>query len=114
MDDVAGRLERHIPALRRYAWALVRQREGADDLVQDCLERAVARWALRRRDGDLRAWLFAILHNLFVDALRRRRRQGLHVDLDHISDLAASGVDPEGGIGLRDAAAHATLRRSPP
>ncbi|MDB5590367.1 sigma-70 family RNA polymerase sigma factor [Enterovirga sp.] len=102
MDEVSTRLERHIPALRRYAWALLRDREAADDLVQDCLERAVGRWALRRRDGDLRAWLFAILHNLFIDGLRRRRREGLRVDLDHAAELPSPGSDPESATGLRD------------
>lgn len=111
MSDIAGLLERHVPALRRYAWALLRDREGADDLVQDCLERAVGRWALRRREGDLRAWLFAIQHNLFVDGLRRRRREGLHVDLDHAAELPSTGTDPETGAGLRDVLA--ALERLP-
>lgn len=102
MDEISTLLERHIPALRRYAWALVRDREGADDLVQDCLERAVARWALRRREGDLRAWLFAILHNLFIDSFRRRRREGLRVDLDHAADIASPGSDQESSTGVRD------------
>src|SRR4051794_14346135 len=62
MSDVASLVEPHIPALRRYAWALLRDDQAADDLVQDCLERAVRRWHLRRRDGNVRAWLFAILH----------------------------------------------------
>lgn len=102
MDEVSTLLERHIPALRRYAWALLRDREAADDLVQDALERAVARWALRRRDGDLRAWLFAILHNLFIDALRRRRRRGLQVALDEAAELPAPAGDPDAASGVRD------------
>lgn len=102
MDEIATLLDPHVPALRRYAWALLRDREGADDLVQDCLERAVSRWRLRRHDGDLRAWLFAILHNLFIDGLRRRRREGQAVDLDHVADLADPGIDPESRAILRD------------
>lgn len=102
MDEVAGLIEPHIPALRRYARALVRDREGADDLVQDCLERALSRWALRRRDGDLRAWLFAILHNLFLDGVRRRARQGYRVDLDEARELAEPGHDPEAQVAARD------------
>lgn len=102
MDEIAGLLEPHIPALRRYAWALLRDPEAADDLVQDCLERAVSRWTLRRRDSDLRAWLFAIEHNLFVDGLRRRRREGLKVDLDEGLDVPAGGHDGEGQLAIRD------------
>ena len=64
MADAASLLEPLIPALRRYAYALVRDPEAADDLVQDTLERALSRWHLRHAEGDLRAWLFAILRNL--------------------------------------------------
>ena len=102
MDEIASQIDPHVPALRRYAWALVRDREGADDLVQDCLERAISRWRLRRRDGDLKAWLFAILHNRFVDDLRRRRREGLRVDLDAAVDIPATGDDAESRVAVRD------------
>ncbi|MDB5557199.1 MAG: polymerase subunit sigma-24 [Enterovirga sp.] len=102
MDEIAALLEPHIPALRRYAWVLLRDHEAADDLVQDCLERAVSRWRLRRRDGDLKAWLFAIQHNLFIDGLRRRRRELLRVDSDQVPDIAAHGVEQESRAALRD------------
>lgn len=102
MDEIAALIEPHVPALRRYAWALLRDGEEADDLVQDCLERALSRWHLRRDDGDLRAWLFAILHNLFVDGLRRRRREGLRVEIEAIHDLAAPGQEPESRLAVRD------------
>ena len=75
-DDQALLLEEQIPALRRYAFALVRDHEAADDLVQDCLERALSRWYLRRPEGDLRAWLFTILRNLYINAYRARKRRG--------------------------------------
>lgn len=82
MDEAAALLEPLIPSLRRYAYALTRDDETADDLVQDTLERALSRWALRRRDGDLRAWLFAIERNLHVSAIRSRRRRGRETGLD--------------------------------
>ena len=62
----------YIPNLRRYARALVRERHAADDLVQDTLERAVRKFHLWR-PGDLRAWLFSIMHNVFVNQLKARR-----------------------------------------
>jgi RNA polymerase sigma-70 factor (ECF subfamily) len=62
-----------VPRLRRYARALTRNRDDADDLVQDTLERAWARSALWRGVGDMRAWLFGIMHNLHVDGARRPR-----------------------------------------
>lgn len=64
-------LRAEIPRLRRYAQALVGDRAAADDLVQDTLERAWARFGQWRPGSDLRAWLFGIMHNLRVDQLRR-------------------------------------------
>ena len=61
-----------IPNLRRYARALVGDRDGADDLVQDTLERAVRKFHLWR-PGDLRAWLFSIMHNVFINQLKARK-----------------------------------------
>lgn len=61
-----------IPNLRRYARALVGDRHAADDLVQDTLERAVRKFHLWR-PGNLRAWLFSIMHNVFVNQLKAGR-----------------------------------------
>ena len=69
-----------IPNLRRYARALVGDRDGADDLVQDTLERAVRKFHLWR-PGDLRAWLFSIMHNVFVNQLKARK-SGSEVEID--------------------------------
>ncbi len=82
MADPGPLIEPHIPALRRYAFALLRDRDRADDLVQDTLERALSRWLLRRPDGDVRAWLFTILRNLHVSRWRSERRRGSIVGLD--------------------------------
>ena len=62
--------EPHIPRLRRYALALLRDRGQADDLVQDTLERALRKINLFHRGTDLRAWLFAIMHNVYVNQVR--------------------------------------------
>jgi RNA polymerase sigma-70 factor (ECF subfamily) len=62
-----------IPRLRRYARALVGDPGGADDLVQDTLERALGKFHLWKPGTDLRAWLFAIMHNVYVNQVRRRR-----------------------------------------
>ncbi|MBI2316843.1 MAG: RNA polymerase sigma factor [Betaproteobacteria bacterium] len=63
----------HIPRLRRYARALVRDPDAADDLVQDTLERAANKLHLWRPGSDMRAWLFAILHNLFINQTKKLR-----------------------------------------
>ena len=65
----------HIPRLRRYARSLVGDRYIAEDLVQDTLERAWNKFSLWRPGSDLRAWLFTIMHNVFVNEARRRRHE---------------------------------------
>jgi len=62
-----------IPSLRRYARGLAGERERADDLVQDTLERAWRKFPLWQRRGDVRAWMFGIMHNLYIDRLRGQR-----------------------------------------
>ena len=88
------RLEPHIPHLRRYARALVKDPEQADDLVQDCLVRAMSRWHLWRPTGTRRAWLFTILHNIHVNGVAQRARRGYTVPLDDRTGGAeAAGQD---------------------
>jgi len=101
MADAEALLEPLIPALRRYAYALVRDHHAADDLVQDTLERALSRWSLRRSDGDLRAWLFTIQRNLHVSALRQRQRRGTHVELDEAT-LPSTRALQESGLEVQD------------
>jgi RNA polymerase sigma-70 factor, ECF subfamily len=62
-----------VPGLRRYARGLTGDGDRADDLVQDTLERAWARFSMWQKRGELRAWLFGIMHNHFVDRLRAQR-----------------------------------------
>ncbi|MFQ5955571.1 MAG: sigma-70 family RNA polymerase sigma factor [Kiloniellales bacterium] len=102
MEEIAALVEPHIPALRRYAWALLRSDSAADDLVQDCLERAIGRWHLRRPDGDLRAWLFTIMHNQFVSARRRDRRRGVEASIDSLASEPATMADQESVLAVHD------------
>jgi RNA polymerase sigma factor (sigma-70 family) len=96
MKDMLSLVEPLIPALRRYARALVRDHALADDLVQDCLERAVSHWH-QRREGDPRPWLFAILHNLAVNQFRRLKTRGRHVAIEETSesDLGEDAVQEQ-------------------
>lgn len=77
----------YIPRLRRYARALTGNRDAADDLVQDTLERAWSRFHLWRRGSDLRAWLFTIMHNLFINHTRTRNRESEFVAEDKVSGI---------------------------
>lgn len=64
-------LVEQIPSLRRYARALTGHADQADELVQDCLERAWSRLHLWRRGTTMRPWLFTIMHNLYVNTVRQ-------------------------------------------
>ncbi len=91
---MAALIEPHIPALRRFAWALLRDRTAADDLVQDCLERAISSWHVRRHEADAKAWLFAILHNLFRMGRRSASRRSHAHPLDEQGDEGFQIADP--------------------
>ena len=65
-----GQVAQQLPALRRYARALTGDAWAADDLVQDTLERACRKWLLWRSDSNLRAWLFSLMHNLYLNQRR--------------------------------------------
>ena len=71
-----------VPRLRRYARALAGNRDDADDLVQDTLERAWAKSALWNGVADMRAWLFSVMHNLHVDGIRRPKLATVTMDDD--------------------------------
>lgn len=103
VNDMVHLIEPLIPALRRYARALVRNRSVADDLVQDCLERAVSRWHQRRFDGDPRTWMFSILHNLAVDRSRQQKRSPVEVTMEEASERELSQIaGQDKAIEVRD------------
>jgi RNA polymerase sigma-70 factor (ECF subfamily) len=88
-----GEIEASIPALRRYAWSLLRNGHDADDLVQDCLVRALDRGATEPPISAVRPWLFTIMHNLFISRWRTMRRRGAVVSSD-AAEAAEVAVDP--------------------
>ncbi len=85
MDSFLDEIEACVPALRRYARALTRDADRADDLVQDCLERALNKRGLFRPIGPMRPWLFSILLNLLRNQARSARREGNPLPLDSLS-----------------------------
>src|SRR5437868_10419652 len=101
MTDFSQLLEAEIPRLRRYARALTRDAVCADDLLQDCLARALAKQHLWQPGTDLRAWLFTILHNQHCNELRRSMREGLSLELDQVPPLSVPS-NAIAGLELRD------------
>ena len=93
----------HIPRMRRYARLLTGNRERADDLVQDTLERACVKWSLWRpqaapaQEGSgLRGWLLTLMHNVFVNQVR--------------GAPAEAGVDEDAEEASHEPFAHAAER----
>jgi RNA polymerase sigma-70 factor, ECF subfamily len=83
-----------IPSLRRYARALTRDAEIADDLVQDTLVRALRSEHLFH-GGDIRSWLYTILTNLNRNRLRSLARRPALTSIEDDDAPDASG--PEAG-----------------
>jgi RNA polymerase sigma-70 factor (ECF subfamily) len=86
-------IEHQIPRLRRYARALTRNRERADDLVQDTLSRALVKEQFWQPGTNLRAWLFTIMHNQNVNNVRLAVRESRMVDMEQLSPMPAT-TDP--------------------
>ena len=103
MSYFARLLEAEIPRLRRYARALTRGDSArADDLVQNSLVRAIAKQHLWEPGSDLRAWLFTILHNQFVNDVRRSAREGTIVDIDEAATNLTTKSNAMASLELRD------------
>jgi RNA polymerase sigma-70 factor, ECF subfamily len=88
MGNFESRLEVEIPSLRRYARILLRDAERADDLLHDCLERALSYRHLFVRSDNLHAWLFRIMRNVYLNNLRATRRRPLTIGIDEGSSPA--------------------------
>ena len=93
--DATRLVVQHIPRLRRYARALTGDVNRADDLVQDSLERAWSRLHLWRGEGDMRAWLFTIMHNIYVNNVRKYAREPSFVSISETDqpNTPALGID---------------------
>ena len=102
MSDLARLLEAEIPRLRRYARALTRDVTRADDLVQSCLTRAIAKQHLWQPGTDLRAWLFTILHNQHVNDVRRSVHEGIHVAVEEMAPVMIVHPNALAVLELRD------------
>jgi RNA polymerase sigma-70 factor (ECF subfamily) len=102
MSDFHSRLEEQIPRLRRYARALTRDVNRADDLVQDTLVRALAKQHLWQVGTNLRAWLFTLMHNQHVNDVRRSNREGGNIDVDDMASVLVANTDPTSSRQLHE------------
>lgn len=98
MEQAKHAIAAEIPRLRRYARALSGSDLEADDLVQETLTRALTHIEQWQTDESPRKWLFSILHNHFIDGVRRTSRRPLHLSID-AGDAVV--IDVGGDAGLR-------------
>ncbi|PHV18867.1 RNA polymerase subunit sigma-24 [Janthinobacterium sp. BJB1] len=96
-------LQACLPGLRRYARALAGPLH-ADDLVQDTVERAWRKLDQWQRGGEMRPWLFSIMHNLHVDQLRRPGLPLQELDDDTVLPAPERAPGQAIAIGEMDAA----------
>ena len=102
MSEFHGLVEREIPRLRRYARALTRSADRADDLVQETLLRAISKSHLWQIGTDIRAWLFTIMHNHYVNMVRRAMRDEATIDIEQVSSSLVAITDPTASSQLRE------------
>jgi RNA polymerase sigma-70 factor (ECF subfamily) len=102
MTDINRAVEAEIPCLRRYARKLTRDDAAAEDLLQECLVRGLGKHHLWREGTNLRAWLCTILHNLYVNEIRRSVREGVVVELSKLEGKLTRAPTQDKGLELRD------------
>jgi RNA polymerase sigma-70 factor (ECF subfamily) len=100
MESMNAVITEQIPRLRRYARALTGDRSSADDLVQDTLERAWGKLHLWRRGSDMRAWMFSIMHNTFINHIRKKQLDAVSMD-DEALDIPIRATQ-EDALQMRD------------
>jgi RNA polymerase sigma-70 factor (ECF subfamily) len=103
--DFRSRLTAEIPYLRRFARGMAGDAALADDLVQDCLERALAKEHLYDPARQLRTWLYAILRNIHVSGLRRQGRARVVKSVDELApEEEAVAGEQEDQVAVRSIA----------
>jgi len=105
MPNTITAIEACIPALRRYARALLRHAQDADDLVQETLLRALEGLRTRHQDGEVRPWLFAIMHNQFISHRRKAKVRRDDAERDP-AGLAVIGLDAHAVRGRQEDGLH--------
>ena len=101
MNDITKQFIEHIPRLHRYARVLLKNSADADDLLQDCLERACSRANTSPPTINLRAWLFTIMHNLFANRIRAKTQRPEMTEYNDEITMHESAA-PENGLLVRD------------
>jgi RNA polymerase sigma-70 factor (ECF subfamily) len=106
IDDrtLSAGIAAELPRLRRHAYSLLYNRADAEDMVQDCVEAALAKRATLKDPERLRGWLFAILNNLFLTRMRTQSRRGTALSIDDFADSLVASVPASDRDTARDLA----------
>lgn len=94
-DSIGSALVAALPQLRRYALAVCRHPDTADELVQEACERALSAGGPATDATPFLPWMFTILRNRWIDRLRRQQSEGTPVDIDDHPEAAATGGEDE-------------------
>src|SRR5215469_13953726 len=106
VDGLREEIVTLLPRLRRFARALTRSAQDADDLVQTAIERALAHAGQLRADAPIAAWLFGILRNAWIDEQRARGRRGrLFLVTEAAEEVADARAGPVESLAVQDALA---------
>ena len=100
--DVNAAFEAEMPRLRRYALKLTRDRGAADELVQECLARGLGKLSLWQEGSNLQAWLFTIMHNLYVNDIRRAVKEGSVIPISNVEPPMSYPPPQDKALQLRD------------
>jgi len=100
MKNMDAVITEQIPRLRRYARALIGDRIAADDLVQDTLERAWGKLHMWRQGSDMRAWMFSIMHNTFINHVRKNQPDTVSMSDDALD--VPTRATQEDSLQMRD------------
>jgi RNA polymerase sigma-70 factor, ECF subfamily len=111
--EFATLLIAELPYLRRFARSLTGDAALADDLVQDTAARAIEKQHLYDPSRPLRAWLYAVLRNLFINGLRKRKQFHVVKTVDDLTD-GEDAVQPEQEQGMALRLITDALDRLPP
>ncbi|MCK8463188.1 RNA polymerase sigma factor [Aliiroseovarius sp. S1339] len=91
----------HIPALRAFARSLTKDAVRADDLVQECMVKAIGNFEKFREGTNLRAWLFTILRNAFYSERRKAVRESEDPEGEIVGALAVK-PDHDGRLQMSE------------
>lgn len=101
-NELHREIEGMIPALRSRARRMTRNYDNADDLVQTCLERALRCLDQFQSGTNLKAWMFTILRNAYINEIRRQAHWANCVDASECEDMFAVRGDQEIHLEFED------------